>query len=186
MAVAMIRIRTRSHIAVARTMTSTVAMIRVRTRSHVAVARTMTSTIPMMRVRTRSHATIVMTGMRVRTRSGSHMTVVVSVSLRTRTIEVVAISIAVVDAEVPSACRPVHGTIEVLCHLIAVVLPAVEHVAQTSIAERPAVSEDIVTVKSGDIVEIDFIHGLVLLVVQTELISHLVGQEQGLSLYLVV
>ena len=106
--------------------------------------------------------------------------------IRTRTIEVVTIRIAAVDVETPTVVSPSHRTIEIVGGHVAVELPASEHVAQTVVTERPITAKDIVTRQPHQVVEIDFIHCLVLLVGQVELVGHLICQEQGFGSCLVV
>ena len=106
--------------------------------------------------------------------------------IRTRTIEVVTIRIAAVDVETPAVISPSHRTIEVVGGHVAIVLPAGEHVAQAAITERPVTAKDIVARQPHQVVEIDFIHCLVLLVGQVELVGHLICQEQGFVSCLVV
>lgn len=103
-------------------------------------------------------------------------------SVRTRTEELVAVGIVGVNTEVPAVVRPHHRTIEVGNSHIAVVLPAVEHVAQAVVTIYPAAAEDVgVGYQTHHIVKIDFIHCLVLTGVEIQLVSHLIGQEQGLG-----
>ena len=90
-------------------------------------------------------------------------TTIRSVEVGTAEVEVVAMGIAGVDAEVPVASVPVEGTIEIGGCAQGFPLPRVEHVAQVEIATLPVGTEHIVA--AGDahqIVEVYFIDGLVL------------------------
>ena len=102
------------------------------------------------------------------------------VEMRTSEVEVVTVRVTGIDAEVPVAGVPVQRTIEIGCCDEGIPLPVEQDIAQVEIAALPVGSVHIVT--AGDthqVVEIDLIGCLVLLVSEIQLISHLVGQEQG-------
>ena len=103
------------------------------------------------------------------------------VEMRTSEIEVVTVWVTGIDAEVPITGVPVQRTIEIRSCDEGIPLPVKQDIAQIEITALPIGSVHIVT--AGDthqVVEIDLIGCLVLLVSEIQLISHLVGQEQGL------
>ena len=84
-------------------------------------------------------------------------------SVRTRTEELAAVGVVVVNTEVPAVVRPHHRTIEVGNSHIAVILQAVEHAAQTVVAINPAAAENVsVGHQTHHIVKIDFINCIIL------------------------
>ena len=114
-------------------------------------------------------------------------TTIGDIEVRTSEVEVVTMRVAEINAEVPVACLPVEGTVEIAgCHK-GVPLPVVKDIAQVEITTLPVGAEHVsTTCHSHEIVEIDLVGCLVLLVVQIQLVSHLISQEQGLVASLLV
>jgi len=103
------------------------------------------------------------------------------IEVRTSEVEVVAMRIAGIDAEVPVAGLPVEGAIEIGGCQEGVPLPVEKNITQVKVTTLPVNTEYIVaTSHTHQIVEIDLIASLVLLVGEVELIGHLIGQEQSL------
>ena len=103
------------------------------------------------------------------------------VEMRTSEVEVVTMRVTGIDAEVPVTGVPVQRTVEIRSCDEGIPLPVKQDIAQIEITTLPIGSVHIVT--AGDthqIVEVDLIGCLVLFVSEIQLISHLVGQEQGL------
>lgn len=97
----------------------------------------------------------------------------------------IAVGVACVDDETERAAVPVQRVIEIGGGHIQVVLPRTQHKAEVAVATAPVVAVDIATITHAvEIVEIDFVDGLVLFGTEVQLISHLVGQEQGFPLCL--
>ena len=92
-----------------------------------------------------------------------------------------ATSITAVDGERPATGSPYERTVEIgACHK-AVELPGTEHEAQVAVAHLPPGSEHIgAVVDVEQVVEVDFIHSLILLVGQTKFICHFVAEKQRL------
>ena len=106
---------------------------------------------------------------------------------RTSEVEVVAVWIAGIDAEVPVATIPVEWAVEVAGGTECLPLPFQQHVAHVQIATLPIGGIDIiVTGNTHQVVQIDFVGSLVLLVGQVQLVGHLVRQEQCLVACLLV
>ena len=102
-------------------------------------------------------------------------------------VEVVTVGIAGVDAEVPVAGFPVERTVEIGSGTEGIPLPAVEDVTQVEVAALPVGAEHVVVAcHSHQVVEVYLVGSLVLGVRQVQLVSHLVGQEQGLVAGLLV
>ncbi len=79
-------------------------------------------------------------------------------------VEIVAIGVAGVDAEVPIACIPVEWTIEIACCHIGVVLPVEQYVAKVQVALCPVCTiKVIVCVHTHQVVEVNLIGCLILL-----------------------
>ena len=109
------------------------------------------------------------------------------IEVRTSVEEIVAVGIAGIDAEVPVARTPVEGTIEVGGCDEGIPLPVIEDVAQVEVTTLPVGTIHIVYAgDTHEVVEVDFVRGLVLGISQVELIGHLVGEEQGLVAGLLV
>ena len=103
------------------------------------------------------------------------------IECRTTEVEVVAIGVACVDAEVPESCIPIDRTIEVLGCEVCAVLPVEEYVTEVEITTLPINSIDIVHIfETHEVVEVYLVCSLVLLVGEVEFIGHLVGEEEGL------
>ena len=109
------------------------------------------------------------------------------VEVRPSEVEVVTARVACVDAEVPVAGVPVERTVEVGGGAEGIPLPGVQDVAQVHVAALPVGSEDVaVTCDAHQVVQVDFVRGLILLVGEVQLVGHLVGEEQGLVAGLLV
>ncbi len=90
-------------------------------------------------------------------------------------------TIAGVDGEGCTGAGPDDGTVEPLAGHEAVVLPGAEHIAQVAVADVPPETEDIgAGIEVEQVVEINLIHCLILCCCQSELIGHLVREEEGL------
>ena len=90
-------------------------------------------------------------------------------------------TIAGVDGEGPATSAPDDGTVEPLTGHEAVVLPGAEHIAQVAVANLPPKSEHVgAGIYIEQVVEVDLIHCLILCCCQSELVGHLVCQEEGL------
>lgn len=99
----------------------------------------------------------------------------------TAEIEIVAVRIARVDAEMPEPRAPIEGTVEIACRQIRAVLPVEQDIAQVNIAALPVSPVNLVgVVHAQEIIEIHLIGGLILLLGEVKLVCHLVGQEQSL------
>ncbi len=102
------------------------------------------------------------------------------IEMRTPEVEIVAIGITGIDAEMPHACTPIQRTVEIRGCQIGTVLPVEQDIAQIQIPTLPVQSVHIIDgVDTHQIVEVDFIGSLILVVRQIELIRHLVRQEKG-------
>ena len=105
----------------------------------------------------------------------------------TSEVEVVTVRIAGIDAEVPVACLPVEGTVEIAGCNKGIPLPVEKDIAQIEVATLPIYTEYIVAARhTHQIVEVDFVTSLIVLVGEVELIGHLISQEQGLVAGLLV
>jgi hypothetical protein len=103
------------------------------------------------------------------------------IEVRTSEVEVVTVGIAGIDTEVPVACLPVEGTVEIAGCQEGIPLPVEQDIAQVEVTALPIGSEHVMTARHAhQIVEVDLVSGLILLIGQVELVGHLVGQEQGL------
>ena len=108
-------------------------------------------------------------------------TTIGSIERRTSEEEIVTVWIAGVDAEVPVACVPVEWAVEVAGGDVCLPLCVEQNVAQVAVAALPVVAIDIVITRyTHQIVEVDLVGGLILLVGEVQLVSHLVGQKQCL------
>ena len=95
-------------------------------------------------------------------------------------VEVVAVRIAGVDAEVPVAAVPVEWAVEIAGGTEGLPLPVKQNIAEVQVATLPVGGVDVVV--AGDthqVVEVDFVGGLILRLSQVQLVSHLVRQEEG-------
>ncbi len=95
-------------------------------------------------------------------------------------VEVIASRIAGIDAEVPDAIGPVQWTIEVCGGTEGIPLPFEQYVAHVKVTTLPIGA--IYIIVAGDahqVVKVNLVGGLVLLIVEVQLVGHLVGQEQG-------
>ena len=101
---------------------------------------------------------------------------------RTSVVEVMTVGVVSVDAENKTAV-PIHWTVEIFAAQENAVLRTSEHVLQILITMIPVDAEDIVADrKTGQVVEVDFIHGIVLIIVEIQLVCHLVAQIECLFL----
>ena len=90
-------------------------------------------------------------------------------------------TIAGVDGEGPATSAPDDGTVEPLTGHEAVVLPGAEHIAQVAVANLPPEAEHVgAGIYVEQVVEVDLIHCLILCCCQSELVGHLVCQEERL------
>ena len=97
-------------------------------------------------------------------------------------LEHTAHGVAAVDGECPAGSRPGERTIKPSAGNVAVVLPGAEHDAEVTVADIPPVAQNIgAVVDIEQIVEVDFIYGLILSVCQSELMGHLVREEESLA-----
>lgn len=88
--------------------------------------------------------------------------------------------IAVADDEAPRPIVPSERAIEIRGHLIALVLEGREHILQVGVAPLPIDAvESATAVDAVEIVEIDFIHRLILFEAQSEFVGHLIAEEEG-------
>jgi hypothetical protein len=102
-------------------------------------------------------------------------------------VEVVAMGIAGIDAEVPVTSLPVQGAIEIGGCQVGLILPVEQYVAQVEVALCPIHTIKVcLGVHAHQVVEVDFVCCLILLFGKIELIGHLVGQEQGLLASLLI
>ena len=103
------------------------------------------------------------------------------IEVGTAEVEVITMRIAQIDAEVPVACLPVEGTVEITgCHE-GIPLPVVENITQVQVTALPVGAEHVGSPSnSHQVVEVDLVGGLILLVCQVQFVGHLVGQEQSL------
>jgi hypothetical protein len=103
------------------------------------------------------------------------------IEVGTSEVEVVTVRIAGIDAEVPVACLPVEGTVEIAGCQEGIPLPVEKNITQIEVATLPIHAEHVVaTCHTHQIVEIDFITSLILLVGEVELVCHFICQEQSL------
>ena len=96
-------------------------------------------------------------------------------------VEVVAMRIAGINAEVPETIAPVEWAIEIASCTECLPLPVEQNVTHIQVTTLPVSAIYIVIAcHPHQVVEVDFIGSLVLFVGQVQLISHLVRQEQCL------
>ena len=101
--------------------------------------------------------------------------------------EIVAMGVAAVDAEVPVACLPVEGTVEIRGGNESLPLPVEKDIAQVEITTLPIGAEHIRTAcHSHQIVEVDLIGSLILFVGEIQFVRHLVCEEQCLATGLLI
>ena len=114
-------------------------------------------------------------------------TVVGKVEVWPSEIEIGAVRVTGVDAEVPVACAPVEGAIEVRGIQIQTILPIEEDIAQVEITALPIDAIEVVLcVYAHEVIEVYLVGCFILLFREVELIGHLVGQEQSLLAGLLV
>ena len=90
-------------------------------------------------------------------------------------------TVAGVDGEGCTGAGPDDGTVEPLAGHEAVVLPGAEHIAQVAVANFPPEAEHVgAGIYVEQVVEVDLIHCLILCCCQSELVGHLVCQEESL------
>lgn len=100
---------------------------------------------------------------------------------RTAEVEVTAVRIACIDAEVPIARRPVERTVEIGSVKERPVLPVEQYVTQVEVAPCPVITVEVIgRGYSHEIVEVHLITSLILFLGQIQFVCHLVGQEQRL------
>jgi hypothetical protein len=109
------------------------------------------------------------------------------VEMWTTEIEVVAMRIAGIDAEVPYTSLPVERAVEVGSCAKQIPLPAIEDITDIQVATLPVQSKHVaLTGDAHQIIQVNLIGSLILCVRQVQLIGHLVRQEKGLSASLFV
>lgn len=102
-------------------------------------------------------------------------------------VEMVAVRIACVDAEVPVTTFPPDRAIEVSGIAEHTVLPVEEDVTEVEVTACPAIGIDIIIrVDAHKVVEINLVGSLVLRLGEVELVCHLVGEEESLLTSLLV
>lgn len=101
---------------------------------------------------------------------------------RTAVVEVATIVITI-DREVPTACTPDDGAEEVVGSRQQIVLPVVQDAAQVAQAIAVVAAIDVGRrINPKEVIEVDFVGIVILLVVEVELIGHLVRQVESLCL----
>ena len=96
-------------------------------------------------------------------------------------IEVGAMGVACIDAEVPVACVPIERTVEVGGFNESTILPVEQDIAEVEVTTFPIDAVKVgLRVDIHQIVEVDLVGSLVLFLGQVELIRHLVGKEESL------
>ena len=114
-------------------------------------------------------------------------TTIGGIEVWTPEVEVVTMRIAAIDAEVPVTSLPVQRAVEVAGCNVGIPLPVEEYIAQIEVTALPVDAKHIVaTCNPHQVVEVNLISCLVLCIRQVQLVSHLVGQEQGLVASLLV
>ena len=107
--------------------------------------------------------------------------------MRPAKVEVVAIGVACIDAEVPVTSIPVERAVEIGGRHEGVVLPIKQDVAQVQVALCPIHTIEVgLGVDAHQVVKVHLVGGLILLLRQVELVGHLVGEEQCLLASLLV
>ena len=102
-------------------------------------------------------------------------------------VEVVAPWIARVDGKVPEAVGPIERAVEVGGGAECVPLPLQEDVAHVEVAPLPVRAEHVVDGSDAhEVVEVDFVCGVILLLREVELVGHLVREEESLATCLLV
>ena len=106
---------------------------------------------------------------------------VIAVINRRKTIVKIACAVVTIDGKEPSVMKPSQRTEEVVSGGEDSVLPVVENMTNVSIAISEIVAIDLVCrLDAQQVVEVDFIAVVVLLIIQVELIGHLIREETGL------
>ena len=102
-------------------------------------------------------------------------------------VEIVAVWIAGIDAEVPVSSVPIERAIEIGGCQIGFVLPLEQDIAKVEVALCPVDSVEVcLGIDTHQVVEVDLVCGLVLLLGEVEFIGHLVSKEQSLLAGLLV
>lgn len=108
-------------------------------------------------------------------------------------VEIVTIVVALIDAQPPRVTYHIDGTVEVVAVDESTVLAVAQHVHQIFVAhiKQVVIVVDGIIVAVYDIVdnlahliqevEIDFIHIIILAVIESELVAHAVGKEAGIA-----
>ena len=96
-------------------------------------------------------------------------------------VEEIALGVAVSNDEAERvAAHPGHRTIEIGYAGVEFPLPEAKHVAQVCITTHPIDAVEVGdVVDPQEVVEVDLVDGLVLRDAESELIGHLVGEEEG-------
>ena len=105
----------------------------------------------------------------------------------TTEVEVVTMRVAGIDTEVPIAGFPEQGTVEVGSCAEQIPLPREQNIAQIQVAALPIRAEHIVLAgDSHEVIEVYLVGSLILSIAQIQLVSHLVGEEEGLFTCLLI
>ena len=90
-------------------------------------------------------------------------------------------TVAGVDGEGRTGVGPDDRTVEPLAGQEAVILPGAEHIAQVAVADVPPEAKHVgPAIEVEQVVEINLIHCLILCCYESELVGHLVTEEEGL------
>lgn len=104
-----------------------------------------------------------------------------SIEVRPSEVEIVAVGIACIDAEVPVAGVPVEWTIEIGGFNISAILPVEQYVAEVQVTVLPVDAVEVLPAADvHQVVEVDFVGSLVLFLRHIQFIRHLVCQEESL------
>ena len=109
------------------------------------------------------------------------------VEMWTTEIEVVAMRIAGIDAEVPYTSLPVERAVEVGSCAKQIPLPAIEYITDIQVTALPVGAKHIVIAcDAHQIVQVNLIGSFILCIRQVQFVCHLICQEEGLSASLFV
>ena len=107
------------------------------------------------------------------------------VHCRTREIEERTSGITGINTEVPAPCTPIKRTIEIGCSPESRQLPVEQNVTNIKISPCPVCAVKVIHCRyTHQIIEIYLVASIILLVSEIQFISHLVGEEESLSLSL--
>ena len=95
--------------------------------------------------------------------------------------------IASIDSKMPATCAPVERTIEICCGLECRPLPVEQDITQVEIASCPVRTIDVISARhTHQIIQVNLVGCLILSIVEVELISHLVGEEESFPTSLLI